>query len=232
MVYIGDTDYAPYGERTPVEINERSHRITRHLAGRGARIVVVACNTATVQGIDALRREWPSLSFVGVEPGVKPAAAQSRTRRIAVMTTSSTASSARLRALIATHAAGVHVHVQACPGLASAIERGVLGGPELDRVLAPHCAAVRAADVDTVVLGCTHYPFVAEAIRGLLGDEVSLIDTATAVAERVAFLWSGEGAPAGPTRLEVFSTGATASMQALLKRCAGCDNASVSTLAL
>src|ERR1700754_2425232 len=189
MLYVGDVAHAPYGERPVGEVVDRSIRIAQWLADQGSRMIVVACNTATVLAIEALRARWPELVFVGVEPGVKPAAARSRTRRIAVMTTAATAASARLAHLIARYAEDAYVHVQACPELASAIERGVLAGPELIEILRPYCAEIRAAAVDTVVLGCTHYPFVADAIRSQFGDEISLIDTASAIAERTASLW-------------------------------------------
>ena len=219
FVYIGDVAHAPYGERDPAEVVERCQRLVTWLADRGAHTIVVACNTATVLGIDAMRQRWPTLRFVGVEPGVKPAVAATRTRRIAVMTTPATAASARLRFLIEAFAPGIHVHVEACPGLAAIIERGVVHeSHELTAVLAPQCARVRAARVDTVVLGCTHYPFVAPAIRALLGDAVRLIDTASAVAERVGVV-SGDASDESPARLRVLSTGAIGPMQRLLAHC-------------
>ncbi len=196
-------------------------------------MIVVACNTATVLTIEALRARWPTLVFVGVEPGVKPAAASSRTRRIAVMTTAATASSERLRHLIARYAEDAHVHVQPCPGLADAIERGALRGSALLDVLAPHCDRIRAANVDTVVLGCTHYPFVEASIRALLGSEVTVIDTATAIAERSASLWE-QSLPVfdGSPTVRALSTGATDTMQLLLAQCPGLDHIEVEVLTI
>ncbi|MEP7298090.1 MAG: glutamate racemase [Burkholderiales bacterium] len=217
FVYLGDVACAPYGEREPADVVDRCHRIVAHLASLGARLIVVACNTATVTAIAELRRRWPDLRFVGVEPGVKPAAMHSRSRRIAVMATPATAASPRLRDLIAKFANDVHVHVQPCPGLAALIEDGVHGGSALHATLAPLCDAIRRADVDTVVLGCTHYPFAADAIRALLGPQVTLVDTATAVAERVATVHSQtEGSLPG---LRVISTGDSGAMALLLSRC-------------
>ena len=233
MIYIGDVAHAPYGDRSTVHVIERSVQIAEWPAARGAAIIVVACNTATVLAIEALRARWPKLVFVGVEPGVKPAAARSRTRRIAVMATAATAGSDRLRHLIARYAEDAHVHVQPCPGLADAIERGVLRGPALLDVLAPHCDRIRAANVDTVVLGCTHYPFVEASIRALLGSEVTVIDTATAIAERSAALW--EQAPPvfdGSSMVRVFSTGAAGTMQFLLAQCPGLAHIEVEVLTI
>ena len=228
LIYIGDVAYAPYGERPTTEVIERCQRIVAQLVGFGARIIVVACNTATVLGIDAMRQRWPALHFVGVEPGVKPAVAATRSKRIAVMATPATAKSARLRHLVETFASGVHVHVEPCAGLAATIERGVHAGPELGALLAPLCTRIRAAQVDTVVLGCTHYPFVADAIQAQLGAQVRLIDTAEAVAERVAVV-QGHAA-AGAASLRVLSTGATGPMTSLLKRCRTLEHVGVEHL--
>ena len=233
MVYVGDVSHAPYGERPVAAILERCERIVGYLQRCGVRIIVVACNTATVTGITHLRQQWPGLRFVGVEPGIRPAAAHSRTRRIAVMTTPTTANSERLRRLIVDHAAGALMHVVPCPGLAAAIERGATHGPELLDVLQPCCDRVREADVDTLVLGCTHYPFVADTIRSLLGDGVTLIDTASAIAARVASLWQDSGvATDGAPDVRVMSTGSLDTMRLLLAQCPGIQTTRVEPLAL
>jgi glutamate racemase len=233
LVYLGDVAHAPYGARSSEEIVDRSLRIVHWLHDQGARLIVVACNTATAVAIDTLRTRQPGLTFVGVEPGVKPGVSRSRTRRIAVMVTAATANSPRLQDLIARHAGTAWVHVQPCPGLADAIERGVLGEHELIAVLQPHCDAIRAANVDTVVLGCTHYPFARDTIRALLGDGVTLIDTASAVAERTASLWSDSspGSTKAP-RQRVTSTGSGATMQLLMDRCPGLAHLSVEAVRL
>jgi len=233
LIYVGDVAHAPYGDRSTAHVIERSVQIVEWLVARGATMIVVACNTATVLAIEALRARWPKLVFVGVEPGVKPAAARSRTRRIAVLATAATANSERLRHLIARYAEDAHVHVQPCPGLADAIEGGELEGPALLAVLKPYCAAIRAANVDTVVLGCTHYPFVEASIRELLGAEITVIDTATAIAERSASLW--EQSPpvfAASPAARVLSTGATATMQLLLGQCPRLDHIGVEVLTI
>lgn len=233
MVYVGDVSHAPYGERPVAEVLERCERIVGYLQRCGARLIVVACNTATVTGITHLRQQWPGLTFVGVEPGIKPAAAHSRIRRIAVMTTPTTANSERLRRLIVDHAAGGLVRVVPCPGLAAAIERGATHGAELLDVLQPCCDRVREADVDTLVLGCTHYAFVADTIRSLLGEDITLIDTASAIAARVASLWQDSGvATDGAPVVRVMSTGLLDPMQLLLAQCPGIQTTPVEPLAL
>ena len=221
FIYLGDGAYAPYGQRTTAQVIARCESVVQHLIEQGARLIVVACNTATVLAIATLRERWPTLHFVGVEPGIKPAIAATRSGRIAVMATSATVASARVRQLIDRHGAGIFVHLQACPGLATAIENGVLDGSELHEVLASCCASVRDADVDTVVLGCTHYPFVAGPIRQLLDPGVTLVDTATAIAQRVASLWEPHTRADEAPNVRLQNTGATQTMRLLLQRCPG-----------
>ena len=232
LVYVGDVAYAPYGERHPAEVLERCERIVAQLVTFGARVIVVACNTATVLAIETLRHRWPHLRFVGVEPGVKPAAAATRTRRIAVLATPATAASTRLRFLVEQFAPGMHVHVEPCPELAPAIERGLHDDhPALAALLAPSCRNVRMADVDTVVLGCTHYPFVADAIQAQMDRGVALVDTAHAVAERVAVVSKDAIRDTDNlARLRVMATGTSSAMTALLRRCRHLERVAVEPL--
>jgi glutamate racemase len=217
LLYVADSAYAPYGPRTAEDITARSERVVRHLVNRGASMIVVACNTATTAAIGHLRAAWPDLPFVGVEPGIKPAVARSRSKRVAVMATTATVNSLRVRKLVELHGQGAHVHLQACPGLVDAIEAGKTEGPALAAVLQPFCESILAADVDTVVLGCTHYPFIADKIRALLGPGVELIDTASAIAERAATQWkSGIEGRAPALRLQ--STGDPSVMTMLARR--------------
>ena len=159
--YLADAAHAPYGDRSIDDVVQRSERVTSHLLDAGARMVVVACNTATTAAIGALRARWPEVPIVGVEPGVKPAAALSPSGRIAVLATRRTIQSSRLRSLLNMYAPGRDVVLQACPGLVEAIEAGASGAERALSLLATYCEPLRAARVDTVVLGCTHYVFVA-----------------------------------------------------------------------
>lgn len=185
--YIADAAHAPYGERSDEFITDRSLYLAHRLHAEGAQAIVVACNTATAVAVDALRATLP-VPVVGVEPGLKPALAATRNGRVAVMATAATVRSPRMQALVARLAgrAGgkVHVHLQACDGLAAAIEDGDAQG--LRAVVAHHCAQVLASGADTVALGCTHYVFAREEIQAALGPGVTLVDTTDAVARRVA----------------------------------------------
>jgi glutamate racemase len=232
IVYLGDVAYSPYGERPVADVAARCETIVAHLVERGSRLIVVACNTATVMVIDQLRDRWPALQFVGVEPGVKPAAAHSRKRRIAVMATPVTAGSDRLRKLIRDHAGHTHVHLQPCPGLATAIETSALGSETLSGILTTVCKSIQAADVDQLVLGCTHYAFVREQIRVLLGDSITIVDTSTAIADQTASLWRQPPGQNDTGHVRVLSTGATETMQVLLKQCGDLGAIEVERIAL
>ena len=188
--YVADSAYAPYGDRSGEEVIERSRRLAQHLLRAGASMIVIACNTATMAAIRALRAQWPEVPFVGVEPGIKPAVARSPTGRIGVLATRGTVASERLRSLVAQHASQAQVLLQPCAGLADAIEAGDLEADPIDRLLERYCAPLKEARVDTVVLGCTHYAFVAPRIQAIMGLQVQLVDTADAVAQRAQSLWS------------------------------------------
>lgn len=188
--YVADSAHAPYGDRSEAYIVERSHRVAEHLVSNGARLLVVACNTATAAAVAGLRARWPGMPIVGVEPGLKPAAAATRNGRIAVLATRSTLGSAKFQALLAQQGDGVTVLAQPCPGLVDLIERGPLDAPDLRALVAHYAEPLRGAQVDTVVLGCTHYPFVRPLIEAALGPQVQIIDTSDAVARRAAQLWA------------------------------------------
>jgi glutamate racemase len=199
LLYVGDSAHAPYGERSEQYVMDRSRRIVAHLLQQGAAGVVVACNTATAVAVRELRGEWPSVPIIGVEPGLKPALAATRNRRIGVMATPATLASAKFRTLIEAHASGATVLARPCPGLASLIEGGDLGAPALLDAIEQHAAALRAERIDTVVLGCTHYAFVSDLVQAAMGPEVHIVDTADAVArhsaERLRSLHSAGDAP-------------------------------------
>lgn len=202
--YVADSAHAPYGERSDAEIRDRAARITAHLIAAGARLIVVACNTATAVAIDSLRADHRDIHFVGVEPGVRPAVAATRNGHVGVMATGATLRSERFATLLARESAGRHIHLQACSGLAAAIERGRLDEPALRALVEQYAGALRQQDVDVVALGCTHYPFVRGAIERALGAGVMVIDTGEAVAAQVARVWRHGGAsePATPCLLE------------------------------
>lgn len=219
--YVADSRHAPYGERDEAFIVERSMHIGRHLVDAGAQAIVVACNTATAAAVASLREAFATVPIVGVEPGIKPAVAATRSGRIGVMATPATLRSARFRALVQAHGGAAALHLQACHGLAAAIETGDLEAPSLRELVERHCAPLRDARVDTVVLGCTHYPFVRHLIEHALGSDVHIVDTAEAVARRTADLCASlpaTEAPPGVAEVLLQTTGDADHLRRLAER--------------
>ena len=183
LLYVADTAYCPYGDRPLAEVRERAVAVGRYLERAGAKLLVAACNTATGAALERLR-EVLTIPVIGLEPAVKTGAAVTQNRRVGVMATSGTLQSERFARLVRSHARGVEVLAQACPGLADLIEEGHLDGPAVSARLEELTRPLRAAGVDTVVLGCTHYPFVSGPLGRLLGPRVELVDSAPAIARR------------------------------------------------
>jgi len=198
LVYVADSSYAPYGERDDDFIAERTLAIGEWLASQGAKALVVACNTATAQSI-ALVRARMTIPLVGVEPGIKPAAIASRSRTVGVLATQSTLRSARFQALLERHAAGCRVLCQPGHGLVQAVERGEVDSPELLALLRGYLQPMLDAGADTLVLGCTHYPFLDAAIRSIVGDRMTLVDTGAAVARQLQRVLDERALRAGPS---------------------------------
>jgi glutamate racemase len=188
FVYFADNGHAPYGERSDAYVAERSREVTRHLLdGHRIKALVVACNTATAAAIHQLRADHPGLPLVGVEPALKPAVAASRTGHIAVIATRVTLESRKFEALQASLAGQAHFSIVACDGLAGAIERS--DEPQIAALCEKYLAAAGRfgsgpGQIDTLVLGCTHYPFVSELLRRHAGDAVRFIDTGAPVAQQ------------------------------------------------
>jgi len=220
--YLADTAHAPYGDRSSEYIVERSVRVAERLREVGARMAVVACNTATAHAVQAMRDRWPDWPVVGIEPGVKPAVAATRNGRIGVMATTATIASRRFEQLVAAHAGDVELVSQPCPGLVTLIEQGDLDSDALGALIERFCAPLRAAGVDTVLLGCTHYPLVQSRIQAALGDDVQLLNIEDAVARQARRVWEGLGLTAtGPARVVLESTGDPAQLQHLAREALG-----------
>lgn len=184
LLYCADSRHAPYGNKSPEFIRERSHALTRFLIGQGAKAIVVACNTATAGAIASLREHY-SLPIIGMEPAVKPAAAASKNGVIGVLATIGTLKSAQFAALLESYGRNVQVVTQACPGLVECVERGELDSDATGELVAQYLQPLLAAGADTIVLGCTHYPFLRQVIVQQLPSAITLIDTGEAVARQV-----------------------------------------------
>lgn len=202
LLYFADSGYAPYGDKDEAQIVARSLAIAEFLIGQGVKALVVACNTATAAAILAIRQRWPALIVVGIEPGLKPAAAHSKSGVVGVLATRSTLASARfiaLREQIAANAdtAGVRFIDQACVGLVDQIEKGELQSPATAALVDRYVLPLIAQGADTLVLGCTHYPFVRELIEAAARQAGCaspwVIDTGEAVTRQLQRLLDQQG---------------------------------------
>jgi glutamate racemase len=202
LTYLADTAHVPYGSKPEGFIRGRVVAIGEHLVDRGCSVLVVACNTATVAAVRALRDRFPQMPIVGVEPGVKPAATSSRTGRIAVLATEATAGSVRLATLIREHAGRVEVMVEACPGWATRVEALDFDDPDFRREIAAHVEPLLAAGADRLVLGCTHYSFLEPLLAPIVCGRAELVDVADAVARQCLRLAGADALGKGRLHLQ------------------------------
>lgn len=232
LLYVADSGHVPYGEKTADYIRQRSRSITQFLLGEGAKAIVVACNTATAAAVADLR-EHCSVPIIGMEPAVKPAAAATRSGVVGVLATTGTLQSARFAALLDRFAGSVKVVTQPCPGLVELIEAGELDGPRMTELLRAYTAPLINAGCDTLILGCTHYPFVRPTLEALLPAHITLIDTGAAVARQVAArLADRQLLSSGPARAPVFwSSGDRRVLESVLPALWG-GNAAVAQLSV
>ena len=214
LVYFADTAHVPYGDKDDAYIRQRVLKIGGHLVDRGCTLLVVACNTATAAAVAALREIMPNIPLVGIEPGVKPAAAASKSGHIAVLTTTSTARSERLARLIERHAGTVQVDILPCPGWATTVETLHLNDPGFAETVRLHLAPALAAGADQIVLGCTHYSFLTPLLEPLVANHATLVDVAEAVARQCVRL-AGTAA-LGHGQLTLLATAQPERLQAAL----------------
>ena len=183
-IYLADSINAPYGEKSSEWIASRSMELCQYLAAQGCDAIMVACNTATAEAIARIRNELSNIPIIGVEPGIKPAAMQSTNGIVGVLATEATLKSEKFNDLLTT-LPNCQFIKQAGAGLVPLIEAGQANGEETLELLAEHLVPIQDAGADTLVLGCTHYPFLRKAIRKLLGDSINLIDTSDAVVRQL-----------------------------------------------
>lgn len=248
FVYLADSGNAPYGERGDAFVQMRTHAIAQYLRRHHQiKALVIACNTATAAAVESLRAQMPDLPLIGVEPAIKPAAASSQTQHVGVIATRGTVESLRFKKLLHAHGQQVHFQVQACDGLARAIEMSTLQqAPAAGDASALEANAIatlsarylsalgafglKTGEMDTLVLGCTHYIFIKDELRVLLGPDVQLIDTGAAVARqtrrllehnghvRESALVDGTPLEAPPSQIALYTTGSLRSLQAAAAR--------------
>ena len=223
-IYFADQAHVPYGPRDEDEIRGFCDGIARYLLGRGCKALVVACNTASAAALKHLRDTFPDVPTIGMEPAVKPAAALTRSGVVGIMATPATFQGRLFKATAGRHAAGIRLINQVCVGLAEQVEAGQLDGPGTDALLRRFLAPIIAAGADTVVLACTHYPFVIEPIRRIAGPDVTVIDPAPAIARHLGTVLRHHGlqreAPV-PGRHVFVTTGEPGSFAGALLRLTG-----------
>jgi glutamate racemase len=211
IFYVADTKHAPYGDKTPTQIRQYSLDITAYLiATYKIDALVLACNTATSFAIESLRLLYPNLIIIGTEPGIKPAILQSKRGKIAVLATPATLKGSKYQSLatVLSKDAEIQFFEQACHGLVEQIEKGELCSNKTKALLSSWLMPMKEEGVDTIVLGCTHYPLVAQTILHIMNDDVVLIDTGMAIGKRLLTLALHQGYKnAGSSSLHLEATG-------------------------
>lgn len=184
LIYVADSAAAPYGDRTEQFIADRVEALVEFFLDQGAKAIVVACNTATAVAVKTIRSKY-DIPVIAVEPAVKPATKLTQTGVIGVLATSRTLASDKFARLTKTHGAQVKVLLQPCPGFVEQVEKGALNSAETLALVKRYISPLLDKDADTLVLGCTHYPFLRETIRQVAGEAVHVVDSSTAVAKQV-----------------------------------------------
>ncbi len=207
LVYVADSGHAPYGDQSESHITQRTMTVGRWLAEQGVKAITIACNTATVVAAKTLR-EQTHLPVVAIEPAIKPAVSLTQTGVIGVLATSQTVQSASVARLIALYAGDKKVLLQACPGWVEQVEMADLNSLQTEQWVRQYVEPLLAQGADTLVLGCTHYPFLSDVIQRVAGKSVSLIDPADAVARELSRRLSEHAAdPARKGRVQFFTSG-------------------------
>ena len=202
-IYYSDSANCPYGEKTVEFIIDRCRQITEFLINEGVEIIVVACNTATAAAIRTLREEYP-IKFIGMEPAIKPAAQLTRTGIVGVLATAGTLKSEKYLRHKEKYASDIRIVEHVGEGFVELVEAGITSGTEAEATVKSSVEPLLEAGADTIVLGCTHYPFLSDVIIGLAGPEIRLIDPAPAIAKHLIEVMDEEGITYGPSDSKSF----------------------------
>lgn len=205
ILYLADQAHIPYGQRSLDEVQGFCEGIVHFLLDQGARIIVVACNTASAAALLHLRSVFPDIPFVGMEPAVKPAVERTHTGVVGVIATQAAFQGKLFASLMQRFAGGVQVLTRVCPGLVEAVEAGALDTPETEALLRECLAPLVEAGADQLVLGCTHYPFLRPAIERIVGSHMAVIDPAAAVARQTARVLAQQAWKADPDHVPAYA---------------------------
>ncbi len=225
LLYVADSNHAPYGDKEAEYIATRSVAICQFLVGQPVKSIVVACNTATGAAVAKLRARF-KVPIVAMEPAVKPAVENTKSGVVGVLATRRTVSSENFLNLLARFGSNAEIIVQACPGLAEQVEAGDLRGEKTRSLLQEFVCPLLEKGADTIVLGCTHYPFLAPLIRMMVGNEVAIIDPGEAVARELRRRLQGIGQLSSRDRLgteQFWTSGPTASAATLISQLWGVE---------
>lgn len=187
FIFIADQAHVPYGEKTTSQLCQLASNISDFLTKKDVKLIVVACNTATCNSIDFLRKKF-TIPFVGTVPAVKTAAEKTAKKCIGIISTPATSESSYLADLITSHAQGVKVINIGCAGLENVVEKGDINSKEVESLLKKYLGPIKRAGADAIVLGCTHYPFLRSKIKTSLGPNVKIFDSGKAIAKRTLSL--------------------------------------------
>lgn len=205
IVYFGDSAWCPYGARDADEIKRRVFTVTDFLLSKNCKLIVIACNSATIAAVEALRASYP-VPFVGMEPGIKPATANTRTGVVGVLATEASLAGEKFHRLVNDHGEGVTIITRPCPNFVELVENGELNSPKARATVEEEVLPLIKAKADVLVLGCSHYPFLKPLIEDVAGPEVIVMDTGLAVAHRVNHFIAGD--LSGPqASYEIFTSG-------------------------
>ncbi|QWX84127.1 glutamate racemase [Cellulophaga sp. HaHaR_3_176] len=182
-IYLADSKNAPYGEKSPQEILDLSIKNTEYLLSRNCKIIVVACNTATTNAISYLRSKF-DIPFIGIEPAIKPAVLKSTSKKIGILATKGTLSSALFNNTSNAYSKGITIIEQDGEGLVPLIEAGLVNSIETRQLLLKYITPMVEQGIDHLVLGCTHYPYLIPVLKGLMPPHIQIIDSGEAVAKQ------------------------------------------------
>ncbi|HET9911269.1 MAG TPA: glutamate racemase [Anaerolineales bacterium] len=224
VIYFGDQGHIPYGPRSMEQIQSFSEAATRFLLEQGVKIIVVACNAASAAALKYLRQKFSNVPIVGMEPAVKPAVEYTHTGKVGVLATPATFQGALYASVVERFANGVELFQNTCPGLVQQVEQGNLNGKETRKILEDALLPMLAKNIDTVVLGCTHYPFVIPLVQQIVGENVRVIDPAPAVARQTGRLLEANGMKKQSGKkgsLKFYTSGDPEALRLLLPRLLG-----------
>ena len=205
IIYFGDSAWCPYGARDANEIQQRVFAVTDFLLSKNCKLIVIGCNSATIAAVEALRFSYP-VPFVGMEPGIKPAAAMTQTGTVGILATEASLAGEKFHRLINDHGAGINIITRPCPNFVELVETGDLNSPKARAIVEEEVLPLIEAKADVLVLGCSHYPFLKPLIQDVAGPQITVMDTGLAVAQRVNHFIAGELTASQPS-YEIFTSG-------------------------